>query len=337
MRQQAFSLFRPRSWSQHRTSLALRLVIAGAAVAAIAVAACDDNAPTSEQPPFSATVAAETAENPVDATPSPDGNHIYFIASDNGAPAIFLVDAGGGAQMKIFSGAPLVAPRGIVASTDGKTLYIADPKADNGGALFALSADGQSAPVAVPGTEGTEPTALDLMEGAKGDEIRFTGVDAKGSPAVFKIAASGGTAETLTSGAPLVEPDGIVATNDGYLYITDRAAATGKKSGRVFMFNGEDLRDLGLEFAPGSPTGIAINADQNLALISTLNGDTGQSEVLIMQNTRNVWVQPIDGSTVSGGVHCSRTADLCAWAGPKKVFGVIIGGVFSSSIGGAGD
>jgi len=66
---------------------------------------------------------AAEAESPVDATPSPDGNDIYFIAQARKAdpdglgfervPAIFKVSAKGGALTKLHEGAPLGSPFNI--------------------------------------------------------------------------------------------------------------------------------------------------------------------------------------------------------------------------------
>ena len=102
---------------------------------------------------------------PVDATPSPDGSQVYFIAFSSRpdadglkmerVPAIYRVGAAGGALTKLFEGDPLQSPFGITISDDGQTLFIADSSADGSGEadrsdgrVFSMSASGGSCPCA---------------------------------------------------------------------------------------------------------------------------------------------------------------------------------------------
>ncbi len=118
---------------------------------------------------------APEAAMPVDATPSPDGSQIYFIAFSSRkdadgfkmerVPAIYKVAATGGAPAKLFEGDPLQSPFGITISDDGQTLFIADSSADGNaesdrsdGRVFSMSANG-GAPTAMAGTEGITPAA----------------------------------------------------------------------------------------------------------------------------------------------------------------------------------
>src|SRR4051812_7888752 len=65
---------------------------------------------------------------PLDASPSPDGKMVYFVAETvSGEAGIFRVSSSGGAVETLLAGAPLAAPHSLVVSTDGQTLYIADP------------------------------------------------------------------------------------------------------------------------------------------------------------------------------------------------------------------
>ncbi|MBK8254836.1 MAG: hypothetical protein IPK82_19525 [Polyangiaceae bacterium] len=315
----------------------LQPLVLGAGLLAGLFVACTDDAirPTEGGPTFGATIAADNLENPVDAVPSPDASVIYYIAEKDGIPTVFSVDASGGASTSLHSGATFVAPRGVVTSSDGETLYVADPGAK---AVFALPVDGSSAPEVVAGTGDIAAAAIDLKEEGGTDRLYIAGKDLSGEAAVMAIDAEGGTLETLSSGMPLMEPDGVAATSDGYVYIADRAAGGGSVPGRVFVWHGgSTVSDMGLKMVPGTPTGIAVNANENVALISTLNAETGASEVILLQNLNNVWIQPIEGSSTSGGVHCSREKNVCAWAGFNRAFRVTVGDVTSSSIGGAGD
>src|SRR3954468_1952254 len=102
---------------------------------------------------FSATTKATL---PWDAVPSPDGSTIYYTAfAKDGTPAVFSVPAAGGDATVLASGAPLVMPLGLDVSSDGKTLYVADPwtAGADGNAVFAVSTAGGSTPTAVAGTQ----------------------------------------------------------------------------------------------------------------------------------------------------------------------------------------
>lgn len=312
------------------TNTGLRLGARLLAVCALGVASCVTGSGGTGMPAFGATVAAESPDQPFDATPSPDGATTYFITI-GATPAVQSVPTNGGTPTKLHEGAPLVAPRGIATSTDGATLFVADPQAG----VLALPASGGT-PMVVAGTEALAPTALDVRAEGGADTLYLTGkVD--GKAALLKIPAAGGAATTLASGAPFVDLDGVATTSDGYVYVCDRAAGGGSTLGRLFAVRGGDLGDLGFEFAPGTPCGIGLNREENLLLVSALDPVTGASQVLLIQNLDNHWVQPIEGSDYSGGVHCADLANVCTWAGKSRVYKVVTGSLTSSSIGGAGD
>ena len=123
---------------------------------------------------------------PVDATPSPDGKDVYFIAFSSRldadgirmerVPAIYKTSAApGAASQKLFEGAPLNSPFGITISDDGQTLFIADSSADGSstadgvegadrsdGRVFSMSTGG-GAPTSLAGTEGIVPAGIEAM------------------------------------------------------------------------------------------------------------------------------------------------------------------------------
>lgn len=315
----------------------LQPLLLGAGVIAGVFAACvEDPKSVYDGPSFGATIAADNLENPVDAVPSPDASVIYYIAEKGGVPTVFKVSAAGGTSTAIHSGAPFVDPRGIVTSSDGDTLYIADPGAK---AVFALAVDGTSPPEVVSGTADTVPAAVDLKDDGGVDRLYIAGRDSKNTAALMMVDAAGGTLQSITAGTPMVEPDGVAVLSDGDVYIADRAAASGVAPARLFVWGGDPgVTNMGMKMVPGTPMGLAITANENVLLVSTLNADTGASEVVLleMHNHENVWIQPIEGSTTSGGVHCSRLKNVCAWAGFNRVFKVVVGDGTSSSPGGIG-
>src|SRR5579859_4385547 len=64
---------------------------------------------------------------PWDATPDPQGKTVYFTATSVAGAGIFSVPADGGSVKTVAVGAPVVMPRVIANSPDGKQLSTADP------------------------------------------------------------------------------------------------------------------------------------------------------------------------------------------------------------------
>src|SRR5688572_30451359 len=123
----------------------MRLVVRTAATAGmglLALSACSKtNEQTNEPPPppppgvvgngdiglVQPVANSEMFASPFDGVPDPDGVNIYFTALVQGEEqpiaAILKVPSTGGEPTTIASGDPLVAPYGIMISTDGQTLY----------------------------------------------------------------------------------------------------------------------------------------------------------------------------------------------------------------------
>jgi hypothetical protein len=160
--------------------------------------------------------AADTL-SPLDATPDPMGNTIYFTAVDpvNG-PGVFKVPADGSntTPTAVKVGDPFAAPFGISTSSDGTQLYIADPGAVDPtsnvdiGLIFAMPAGGGT-PVALAGSEQTRARSLDVVKEGSADVIYFTGIDkTDSSPGIFKMPASGGSVSVVAKGSPFLDPSG---------------------------------------------------------------------------------------------------------------------------------
>jgi DNA-binding beta-propeller fold protein YncE len=71
-----------------------------------------------------------------------DTEYIYFVGarSEDGAPAVYRIAAGGGQAELLAAGAPLVEPVGVTATSDG-TVYVVDRLAGGGGlaAVFRIA------------------------------------------------------------------------------------------------------------------------------------------------------------------------------------------------------
>lgn len=269
---------------------------------------------------------------PMDATPDPDGNQIYFTAMSASGAGVFSVPAAGGTVVTLTVGAPLTTPVGIAVSTDGQTLYLADTHAQiNGtaamtmtGALFSLSSSG-GAPTPIPGTAHTAPRGLTVVKENNVDVIYFTGVDpADGQPAVMRIPAAGGALTVEEKGEGMVEPVGIAVSKTGALYIADQAAA-GNGLGTLFRFkphtdqgrssHAERLADF---VRMGAPAGITLTLDESLVLVSSLDTLGRTSQVLVVNTTTNAQgiVNKVIGvNRTSGGLHRAHNNNVMAWCG----------------------
>jgi DNA-binding beta-propeller fold protein YncE len=79
---------------------------------------------------------------------------------------------------------------------------------------------------ATPSTTGGDySNPLDSVPNSKGTTFYFTAKSAAGVPGVYSVAASGGTAKVIASGAPFVSPLGIaISSDDSTLYVADPGA-----------------------------------------------------------------------------------------------------------------
>jgi len=278
-----------------------------------------------------ATGSATTFHTPLDATPDPDGSQIYFTAMSSQGAGVFRVPAAGGTVVTLTVGLPLTTPVGIAASTNGQTLYLADPHAQINntaavtmtGALFSLPSSG-GAPTAIPGTAHTAPRGLTVVKENNVDVIYFTGADpADGQPAVMQIPAAGGALTVEEKGEGLVAPVGIAVSKTGAIYIADQAAA-GNGLGTLFRFkphteggrssHSERLVDF---VRMGAPAGLTLTLDESLVLVSSLDTLGRTSQVLVVNTTtkaQGIVNKVIGVNRTSGGLHRAHNTNVMAWA-----------------------
>lgn len=266
---------------------------------------------------------------PLDATPSPEGQTIYFTASTAEGPAVLAAEPGAASRV-LYAGELLSAPFGVVSSLDGATLYISDSTAQEAtgeegegageegpvGRIMRLSTTGGE-PSVVSGTEGTSPRSLHLSEVDGQETLHFTGVDpSSGQAAVYRLSVDGGALEMVASGAPLAQPSGIVVGLDGTIYVADSSAAEGGAAALLSIKDGQValmVEDLRL----GYPAGLTLDVEGLTLLASGLADDANSSVVHAVKldsGERSVISEGISQNSESGGVHRAHKANVFAWA-----------------------
>jgi len=253
-------------------------------------------------------------KNPLDSTPNPAEDTIYFTATGNNGKGVFRVPAAGGAAEEVATGAPFLSPRGIAISTDGKQVYVADTQA--GQILVVPAAGGKPAPL--PGTLGAAPRGMDVVNMGGADMVYFTGIDpADGKPAVMKIASAGDKAPTvIVKGAPLVAPDAVVMTKAGVLYVSDQSAGSAN-SGAVFKVAGGTATRIADNLKLGEPGGVALTPDDGVLLVSSIDKAKGTDQVLLIDlgSLQTGLVTAVVGENhAAGGVHRASGKGLFSWA-----------------------
>ena len=312
-------------------------VVLGTITAAAVVAACSTSETKDEKKEegigltqIAPVANAPEAAMPVDATPSPDGSQIYFIAFSSRkdadglkmerVPAIFKVGAAGGAPAKLFEGDPLQSPFGITISDDGQTLFIADSSADGNaeaersdGRVFSMSANGGS-PTALAGTEGITPAGVEAL----GPSLYVTGRK-DGMAGLFKTGIGGGAVSAVAVGAPFSDPGGVAVGRDGVAYVVDTGSAiNGQALASVVKVMPDGKTEIILDgLAVGHPAGIALVNDGTALLVSGLDSAQGTDRVFRVElGDRSVRTlsDKIGDFYESAGLHRARNVEVFAWA-----------------------
>src|SRR5688500_7241058 len=116
----------------------LRRWLIGTCLGLMAMTGCKDEEPTPPPPPTplgngtigSIKPAAHDAAaftSPLDATPNPTGEMVFFTARNEEGAGVFRSAATGGAVMVLYAGEPISGPVGITISSDSSQVYVADP------------------------------------------------------------------------------------------------------------------------------------------------------------------------------------------------------------------
>jgi sugar lactone lactonase YvrE len=255
-----------------------------------------------------------------DAVPDPAGTTVYFTGIDaKGNVGVYSVPATGGAATAVQTGAPFTAPFGITISSDGKTLYVADPGLDGGsdlGEIVSLPVGGGT-PKAVSGSADAFPRAITIDVSSGKDELVYTGVSTKtGALGVFQLPISGGTPTSLAEGAPFVDPSGVAVDGKGDVYVLDTQASKSYR-GAIFKVSKSAATVFATDLWVGYPAGIAFTVDGKGLVVSGLEAAEGPDAVWSFTvaggvQTSLVSADHLSSLTNAAGLH--RAADVNVFA-----------------------
>lgn len=217
--------------------------------------------------------------SPADAVASPDGETFYFSArTAAGSAAFFRVAAKPGSQATaLASGGPLLAPRGLVLSCDGLTLY--GSSGGKGGApIYALPTAGGT--LTALNTTGIGEV-YGLAIGPDCQTLFVTGRTPAEQPALFKVDKSGGAAQVVLSGAALLSPGAVFVDSKSVAWVMDGFTAGGQllavpADGSPAMTVVSGLR------VSGVGGGVSLNSLGGTAMITTHAPD-GSSQLTAIE------------------------------------------------------
>lgn len=261
------------------------------------------------------------APSPMDATPDPDGNTIYFTAVGDNGPGVFKGPPGGAAT-EIKAGDPFAAPFGIAIGSDGTQLYIADPAADAGGdrgVVFVLPVDGGN-PTQLMGTADAVPRSLEVRKEDEADVVYFTGTDpATGDAGVFKVPATGGALTKVNkSGVKFFDPSGIALAADGSVYVADTIASATQTADIVVIDPSGAAKSFATGLYVGYPCGVALSQDDKTVFVSGLD-PVSRTDRLIAIDVATATVSLLFEAEIgkfreSAGLHRAKNKQVFAWA-----------------------
>jgi sugar lactone lactonase YvrE len=255
---------------------------------------------------------------PLDATPSPDGSQVFFTAVDPATgPQVFTVSAVGGANAApISTGSALGAPLGIAASSDGNTLFVADPAGSSGtandnGGIFKVAAGGGPATLLTE-TADYAPRSIVVAAVGGSDSLYFVGTKTDGTNGIFKD--SGGNVTPVLTGAGAGDPSAIAVASDGTLYFIDASSSAGKiikvaAGGTTGTALGGGAASLSVSY----PGGLATSQDGSALLVAVFDPATGGESIARVDASSGAVTQNALGLTANqepGGLHRAAGADI---------------------------
>jgi hypothetical protein len=261
---------------------------------------------------------------PFDATPDVKGDAVYIAGLDKqGNPVIASakLDGSAAASKVLSSGAPLVAPLNIAISTDGATLYIADPGAEDAtgkvGRIFKMANDGGTlAPIT--NADGYRARGLEALSVENKDVIYFAGTDPTGVAGIFKVPADDSApVDVVAKGAPFQDPSGVAVNANGDVFACDTVQDS-DRLGIVVSVIGGNVKPLLSGLLPGFPCGVALLEGEKALLVSSRDPVKKTDAVLTIDLSTNMttsFSMGVDTFVEAAGLHRAKQAgNTFAWA-----------------------
>jgi len=277
-----------------------------------------ETVPEAEAPAIAVAANDARTRAPLDATPSPDGTRVYYLATtldeqgeeSAGVFAVAAVGGKGATPETLSTGDPLVTPVGITTSLDGTTLYVADTAAS---ALFSLQSAGGT-PSALSGTEGYQPAGLTVARRKQEERLFFTGRDPqRGAAGLFSVPASGGAVQLEASGELFAQPGGVVLSAVGDAFVVDM----GEHTARVLRVHEGKTETFVSGIGVGFPAGITLTHDEHTLIVSGLDPNTRHDVVYfvdVASGKLSQLTQVVGAFSEAAGLHRAHDKDVFAWA-----------------------
>ncbi|GAC1347281.1 MAG: hypothetical protein NVSMB23_26260 [Myxococcales bacterium] len=285
------------------------------------------NSSSNRPPPGNGTVGTVTSaangtqfNTPFDAAASPDGTLIFFTGIDSvsGNPSVFKSGAGAGSAASALGSVPVSGvtygfPSSIAISTDGTTVYVADPAASTTndlGVIFSIPSGGGNA---TPLTETADyaPHSISVARSANADAIYFVGTDkADGAVGIFQDRA--GTVTTVIKGAAAGNPSLVTASDDGTVYFFDSGRGIQK-----IAAGGTAATPLGgASAALREITGLAVAQDGSalVAAATDASGKASFQRISVADGSVTPETALITATGEPGGLHRAADTDVYAFA-----------------------
>jgi sugar lactone lactonase YvrE len=260
---------------------------------------------------------------PMDATPSPDGERVYYTALQRGEfgeniPGVFSANTSGGGIETLALGGLLEAPVGISISLDGERLFVADSASGDGresGAILSLPSKGGAAEI-VAGTAGYVPSGLVIARVLGEERLYFTGRESSTARAgLFRVAPEGGAVQALAPDAEFGDPSGVAVAADGTAYVVD--ALTKQGSARLLRVRGDDAEVVRDQIGVGFPAGVAVTQDASTVLVSAIDPKRNRDVVYVVNAATgkvSILSKPFRDFTEAAGLHRAHDKNVFAWA-----------------------